>query len=102
MSKSAFIRARVEPDLKEEAEQILLDMGLSVTEALTIVYKHVVKQKKLPGVIIPLKKGLKTSKQKEEKIPAPKQRKIGGMKGKLWIADDFDDPLPEEIMRYFE
>ena len=28
-------------------------------------------------------------------------RKPGGGKGKIWIADDFDDPLPEEIMAAF-
>ena len=31
---------------------------------------------------------------------APRQepRRPGLMKGKIWIAEDFDDPLPEEIM----
>ncbi|MGH6912288.1 MAG: type II toxin-antitoxin system Phd/YefM family antitoxin [Geminicoccales bacterium] len=28
-------------------------------------------------------------------------RKPGLMKGKIWIADDFDEPLPEEIMAAF-
>jgi prevent-host-death family protein len=28
-------------------------------------------------------------------------RKPGGLKGKIWIADDFDDPLPPEIMKGF-
>ena len=34
---------------------------------------------------------------------APRQepRQPGLMKGKIWIADDFDDPLPEEIMAAF-
>jgi prevent-host-death family protein len=27
---------------------------------------------------------------------------FGCMKGKIWIADDFDAPLPEDIQRYFE
>ncbi len=31
----------------------------------------------------------------------PKTR-FGGMKGKIWIADDFDDPLPPEIQAEFE
>jgi len=26
----------------------------------------------------------------------------GLLEGKGWIADDFDDPLPEEIQKYFE
>jgi prevent-host-death family protein len=28
-------------------------------------------------------------------------RQPGLLKGKIWIADDFDDPLPEEIMATF-
>jgi prevent-host-death family protein len=27
---------------------------------------------------------------------------LGALEGKGWIADDFDDPLPEEIQKYFE
>ncbi len=29
------------------------------------------------------------------------QRRPGTAKGKLWIADDFDAPLPEEILKDF-
>jgi prevent-host-death family protein len=31
-----------------------------------------------------------------------KERKFGLLKGKIWMSDDFDDPLPWEIQRYFE
>jgi prevent-host-death family protein len=31
-----------------------------------------------------------------------KPRRIGWWKGQVVIRDDFDDPLPEEIQRYFE
>jgi len=34
--------------------------------------------------------------------PVPVKRKPGGMKGKIWMADDFDAPLPDEIQRAFE
>ncbi|WP_445231291.1 type II toxin-antitoxin system Phd/YefM family antitoxin [Duganella rhizosphaerae] len=29
-------------------------------------------------------------------------RKPGSMKGKIWIADDFDGPLPDDIQAAFE
>jgi prevent-host-death family protein len=33
----------------------------------------------------------------------PKRRKLGLWKDKgVWVSDDFDDPLPWEIQRYFE
>ena len=33
--------------------------------------------------------------------PSREPRKPGLMKGKIWISEDFDDPLPEEIMAAF-
>jgi len=29
-------------------------------------------------------------------------RRPGAWKGRIWIGEDFDDPLPEEIQRAFE
>lgn len=33
--------------------------------------------------------------------PVKEPRRPGALKGKIWIADDFDDPLPPEIMAGF-
>lgn len=41
MSKSAVVRARIEPDLKENAEAILDKLGLNPTQAITIFYRQV-------------------------------------------------------------
>lgn len=27
-------------------------------------------------------------------VPEPPRRKLGQLKGQIWISDDFDDPLP--------
>lgn len=37
-------------------------------------------------------------------IEQPRKKPIvyGLLEGKGWIADDFNDPLPEEIQKYFE
>ncbi len=32
----------------------------------------------------------------------PARRTPGSAKDTLWVSDDFDDPLPEEIQKYFE
>lgn len=34
--------------------------------------------------------------------PVAGVRKFGTMKGKIWIADDFDAPLPDDIQAGFE
>ncbi|MBN2443350.1 MAG: hypothetical protein JXJ04_18460 [Spirochaetales bacterium] len=31
----------------------------------------------------------------------PKKRKLGGEAGKIWISEDFTEPLPEDILEEF-
>jgi len=54
MQKSAMVRARVEPKLKEDAEKLFEQLGLSTTQAITLFYRQVVLRRGLPfDVIIP-------------------------------------------------
>lgn len=54
MKKSSTIRARMEPDLKNKAEQIFRKLGLTTTQALTLFYKQVELRNGLPfDVAIP-------------------------------------------------
>ena len=48
MAKTEMIRARVEPDLKHEAEALLRELGMSATEAITLFYKQVTMHRGLP------------------------------------------------------
>jgi len=48
MSKSATVRARLEPELKQHAETILRRLGLNPTQAITIFYKQVELRNGLP------------------------------------------------------
>ncbi len=48
MSKTEMIRARVEPDLKHEAEAVFETLGLTSTQAITLFYKQVTLQHGLP------------------------------------------------------
>jgi prevent-host-death family protein len=34
--------------------------------------------------------------------PASKKRVLGGARGQVWIADDFDAPLPDAVLSDFE
>lgn len=54
MSKSATIRARLEPELKNHAETIFRHLGLNATQAITMFYKQVELRNGLPfDVIVP-------------------------------------------------
>jgi len=48
MSKTATVRARIKPDLKNRAEQIFQQLGLTTTQAITLFYKQVELHKGLP------------------------------------------------------
>lgn len=48
MAKTDTIRARVEPELKAEAESILKTLGLSPTEAIRLFYRQVALRRGLP------------------------------------------------------
>jgi DNA-damage-inducible protein J len=51
MSKSASIHARIEPELKEEAEAILKGLGLNATQAITLFYQQIRLSRGLPFVL---------------------------------------------------
>ena len=48
MGKSIMIHARIEPTLKNEAEQMLSALGLNMTQAITLFLQQVRLQKGLP------------------------------------------------------
>jgi DNA-damage-inducible protein J len=48
MPKSASIHARIEPELKEEAESILKELGLNATQAITLFYRQIKINRGLP------------------------------------------------------
>ena len=61
MTKSAMIRARMDPSLKEEAENVFRALGLSATQAITLFYQQVKWYRGLPfEVRVPNEVTLKT------------------------------------------
>ncbi len=67
MAKTAMIVARIEPDLKADAEKILKKLGLSTTEAINLFLAQIRLRKGLPfEVKIPNKTTLKAMRDAEE------------------------------------
>lgn len=48
MAKSANLYARIEPEVKEQAETILNALGIPASNAITMFYKQVILQRGLP------------------------------------------------------
>ena len=51
MTKSAMIRARIDPALKDEVESIFQELGLSTTQALTLFYQQIRLHQGLPFAV---------------------------------------------------
>ncbi|MBN1558476.1 MAG: type II toxin-antitoxin system RelB/DinJ family antitoxin [Lentisphaerae bacterium] len=79
MSKTAMVRARIEPDLKEHAEHVFRRLGLNATQAITMFYKQVELRDGLPfDAVVPTA----TTKRTLEASEAGRD---------LVICDDADD-----------
>ena len=48
MSRTTTVRARIEPDLKSEVEDLLTHLGVSTTEAITMFFSQIRLRKGFP------------------------------------------------------
>jgi DNA-damage-inducible protein J len=48
MAKTANLYARIEPDVKEQAERILTALGIPASNAINMFYKQIILQRGLP------------------------------------------------------
>ncbi len=61
MSRTATVRARIEPELKTDVEKLLVQLGVSTTEAITMFFNQIRLRNGLPfPVEIPNETTLKT------------------------------------------
>ena len=53
-TKSANVMARVEPEIKEQAEEIISTLGMTTSGVINILYRQIILRKGLPfSVVIP-------------------------------------------------
>ena len=51
MVKTSTISARIDPELKNEAERVFRELGLTSSQAITLFYKQVELQQGLPFIV---------------------------------------------------
>ena len=86
MSKSAMVRARIEPELKDHAEEVFRQLGLSVTQAITMFYKQVEMSNGLPfNMVIPTRETSKTFEATDSERELVICKDTGDMFNKLGI-----------------
>lgn len=70
-AKSANLYARIEPEVKEQAENILSSLGIPVSNAINMFYKQIILQRGLPfEVKLPDTKLIAVGKLTKEELDA--------------------------------
>jgi len=95
---SKLLQVRLDEKLKADADNIFASMGLDTSTAIRMFLKIAVETRSLPFEV----KSHTISKppvKSENKSDLPYKR--GCMKGKMWMADDFDAPL-EDFEEYMQ
>lgn len=71
MAKSANLYARIEPDIKEQAESILAALGIPASNAITMFYKQIILQRGMPfEVKLPADRPLDVSTMTDDQLNA--------------------------------
>lgn len=74
MAKTANINARMEPELKQEAEKILDALGIPASNAVTMFYKQIVMHRGLPFDVKLLDQPLNFQNMSTEEVDAELNR----------------------------
>jgi len=75
MAKTTNVFARVEPEVKEQAERVLADLGISMSVAINLYLRQIVIQRGIPfEVKLPVAKPLALSARSDEELDAEIQR----------------------------
>ena len=84
MAKTEMIRARVEPELKRQAEGYFSALGLSTTEAITLFYKQVTMHRGLPfEVRIPNDETIEALRQARDRVGLDEYSSLDDLKAEL-------------------
>ena len=79
-AKSANLYARIEPEVKEQAEGILSTLGISASNAINMFYKQIILQRGLPfEVKIPPAAPIDISALSEEQLNAELEKGYADM-----------------------
>ena len=81
MAKTANLYARIEPEVKEQAESILETLGIPASNAINMFYKQIILQRGLPfDVKIPKSRLLDISEMTESQMDKELEKGYDDMK----------------------
>ena len=101
--KSSNVTARVEPEIKEEAEAILAQLGISASSGINMFYRQIILWRGLPfRPSVPASRPFSLEEMTREEFDAKMARGIAEAKvGEGLPADEFFSSLREEILQSY-
>lgn len=98
MANTNAVYARIDKNLKENAESILSQLGISPSSAIQILYSQIVLQKGMPFELrLPAKKPLALGNMSKEDLNLELQKGIDSLNdGKSYSADEVDSYFSKE------
>lgn len=99
MARTANVFVRVEPEVKEQAEQVLDYLGIPMSNAVNMFLRQVVLQKGLPfDVKIPLDTPIAIGALTKEQLDAELAKGMADINaGKVYSADDVENEMRREF-----
>ena len=97
-TKTANLYARIEPDLKEQAESILAALGVPASNAISMFYRQIVLHRGLPfDVVLPANGPIDISQATVEELHAELQKGYDDMlNGNVAPAKDVFDRIRKD------
>ena len=99
MARTSSVFSRVEPDLKNQAEAILEQLGISMSSAVEMFLRQVVIQRGIPFEIkLPAARPLFRDDLTKEEFDAEMNRAYESMKaGRMRSAKDVEEMMDKEL-----
>lgn len=101
--KSSNVVARVEPEIKEEAEAILAKLGISASNGINMFYRQIILWNGLPfRPAVPVNRPIALDEMTKEEFDAKMARGLAQAKnGEGVPADEFFKSLEKEVLQSY-
>lgn len=99
MANTSAVYARIDTELKDNAESILSQLGITPSSAIQMLYSQIVLNNGIPFELrLPSRKTLDVSKMSKKEFDAEMQKGIDSIKeGKVYSAEEVGKVLEKEF-----
>lgn len=99
MENTSAVYARIDTNLKDSAEEILSQLGISPSSAIQMLYSQIILKKGMPfDLCLPSSKPVAVGAMTREQFDAELQKGVASIKaGKVYSADEVDAELAKEF-----